>query len=141
MAKGAIPTQNAPVVDERTGQISRQWYSFFQYLFRAATQIAFSELQATPLTKTADFTVGEGETLFINDKAGSTCEVTLPDASLYTGRFLFFVNYKAFTIVSASSNVKPRSGGAVGTAMVSATAGAWGIFVSNGTYWLGIAGS
>ena len=40
-----------------------------------------------PVTKTADFTVADNETWLINNKSGSTCTVTLPSASAYSGRY------------------------------------------------------
>jgi hypothetical protein len=89
-----------------------------------------------PITKTANFTVANGETWFINNKTGSTCTVTLPTASLWTGRYLTFQNYQAQTLVSASSNVVPQAGGAAGTAILLAVAGNWATMVSDGTNWV-----
>ena len=89
-----------------------------------------------PVTKTADFTVAAGETWLINNKSGSTCIVTLPSASTNTGRTLHFQNYQAQTLVSASSNVVPLAGGAAGTAILAAVAGANATLVSNGTSWI-----
>ena len=89
-----------------------------------------------PVTKTADFTVAAGETWLINNKSGSTCTVTLPSASTNTGRTLHFQNYQAQTLVSASSNVVPLAGGAAGTAILAAVAGANATLVSNGTSWI-----
>ena len=89
-----------------------------------------------PVTKTADFTVAAGETWLINNKSGSTCTVTLPSASTNTGRTLHFQNYQAQTLVSASSNVVPLAGGAAGTAILAAVAGANATLVSDGTSWI-----
>ncbi len=89
-----------------------------------------------PVTKTADFTVAAGETWIINNKSGSTCTVTLPTASTNSGRVLNFQNYQAQTLVSASSNVVPLSGGAATTAILQAVAGANATLVSNGTNWI-----
>jgi hypothetical protein len=44
-------------------------------------------------------------------------------------------------LTSASSNVVPLAGGAAGTAILSATAGAWATLVSDGTNWIVMAGS
>ena len=49
---------------------------------------------------------------------------------------LKFLNYQAFTVVSASSNVVPLTGGAAGTAILAATAGKWCTLVSDGTNWI-----
>jgi hypothetical protein len=89
-----------------------------------------------PVTKTANFTVAAGETWLINNKASSTCTVTLPSASTNTGRVLHFQNYQAYTVVSASSNVVPLVGGSAGTAILAAVAGDTCTLVSDGSNWL-----
>lgn len=89
-----------------------------------------------PVTKTADFAVAAGETWLINNKAGSTCTVTLPAAASNTGRVLTFQNYQAQLLVSASSNVVPLGGGAAGTAILAAVSGNWATMVSDGTNWI-----
>jgi len=89
-----------------------------------------------PVTKTADFTVAVNETWLINNKSGSTCTVTLPTASSYTGRVLSFQNYQAQFLVSASSNVVPLAGGAAGTAILENVAGNWATLVSDGSNWV-----
>lgn len=94
-----------------------------------------------PVTKTADFTLAATENWVINNKSGSGCVVTLPTASSYTGREVTFKNTQAQTLTSASSNVVPVAGGAAGTAILSATAGAWATLVSDGTNWIVMAGS
>lgn len=89
-----------------------------------------------PVTKTADFTVAASETWIINNKSGSTCTVTLPTASSYTGRVLTFQNYQNQFLVSASSNVVPLGGGSAGTAILDDVAGNWATLVSDGTNWV-----
>lgn len=89
-----------------------------------------------PVTKTANFTVANGETWLINNKSGSSCTVTLPSASSNTGRVLHFQNYQAQTLVSASSNVVPLAGGSATTAILEAVAGANATLVSDGTNWV-----
>jgi len=105
----------------------------------AAANIDYVGITA-PVTKTADFTVADGESYLINNKTGSTCTATLPTASSWSGRALTFTNYQAQTLVSASSNVVPRAGGAAATAILAATAGVWTTLVSDGTNWLEVAG-
>jgi hypothetical protein len=102
----------------------------------AAVYAAIANVNTAPVTKTADFTVGLGETWIINNKSGSTCTVTLPTASSYIGRALTFQNYQAQLLVSASSNVVPLGGGAAGTAILNAVAGNWATLVSDGTNWV-----
>jgi len=91
---------------------------------------------SAPVTKTADFTVAATELWLINNKSGSTCTVTLPTPSTNTGRVLYFQNYQAQTLVSASSNVVPLAGGAAGTSILLASSGDSATLVSDGTNWL-----
>jgi hypothetical protein len=102
----------------------------------AAVYAAIANVNTAPVTKTADFTVGLGETWIINNKSGSTCTVTLPTASSYIGRALTFQNYQNELLVSASSNVVPLGGGAAGTAILTDVAGNWATLVSDGTNWV-----
>jgi hypothetical protein len=88
--------------------------------------------RGTPVTKTADFTLAATETHIINNKA-SGCVGTLSGG--WAGRELFVNNEQAQTLTSASSNVVPKAGGAAGTAVLPATAGAWAFLVHNGTNW------
>lgn len=87
-------------------------------------------------TKTADFTVADTDGWLINDKSGSTCTVTLPDATLWPGRVLTFKNLQLQTVVSASSNVVPIGSATPGTAILPLVVGAWATLVSDGTNWV-----
>ena len=89
-----------------------------------------------PVTKTADFSVASTDTWLINNKTGSTCTVTLPSPSANTGRVLYFINYQNQLLVSASSNVVSRAGGAASTAILDNVAGNWATIVSDGTNWV-----
>jgi hypothetical protein len=91
---------------------------------------------AAPVTKTADFTVANGDIWYINNKSGSTCTVTLPAASSWTGRSLTFKNMQAQTLVSASSNVVPIDSTIAGTAILLGVIGNWATMVSDGTNWV-----
>ena len=91
---------------------------------------------SAPVTKTADFTVAATEVWLINNKSGSTCTATLPAAASWSGRVLRFQNYQAQTLVSASSNVVPLTGGAAGTSILLASSGDSATLVSDGTNWL-----
>ena len=91
---------------------------------------------AAPVTQTANFSVGATDVWTINNKSGSSCTVTLPTASSNSGRVLYFQNYQAQTLVSASSNVVPIGGGAAGTSILLASAGDQATLVSNGTNWI-----
>lgn len=89
-----------------------------------------------PTLKTADFTVTDNELWLINNKSGSTCTVTLPTASAWSGRTVTFQNYQAQLLISASANVVPQSGGAAQTGILLNIAGNWATLVSNGTNWV-----
>ena len=91
---------------------------------------------SAPVTKTADFSVAASDLWLINNKSGSTCTVTLPTASSYSGRILHFQNYQVQALVSASSNVVPIAGGAAGTSILVASSGDQATLVSDGTNWL-----
>ena len=91
---------------------------------------------AAPVTKTADFTLGANESWVINNKSGSTCTVTLPAASSYTGRQVTFKNMQAQFLVSASANVVPIDSTSAGTAILLGVVGNWATIVSDGTNWI-----
>ena len=94
-----------------------------------------------PVTKTADFTLADTETVVINNKSGSACVATLPSAALNAGRMLLMKTTQAQALNSASSNVVPKAGGAAGTAIATGTAGNWALLVSDGTNWVIMAGT
>lgn len=98
----------------------------------------FNNKQTTsaPVTYTANFSVAATDAWVINNKSGSSCTVTLPTASSYSGRVLHFQNYQAQTLISASSNVVPLAGGAAGTSILLASAGDSATLVSDGSNWL-----
>jgi len=102
----------------------------------AAITAAISAASSAPVTKTADFTVADNETWIINNKSGSTCTVTLPTASAWSGRYITFKNLQAQTLVSASSNVLLIDSAAAGTAILLAVVGNWATMVSDGTNWV-----
>lgn len=106
----------------------------------ASVSIKKSLARGAPVTKSADFSLGDAENWLIVTK-GSSCVVTLPAASAYTGREVTIKTTVAFTTVSASSNVVPLAGGAAGTAILAATAGKWATLVSDGTNWVIMAGN
>ena len=91
---------------------------------------------SAPVTKTADFSLAATENWVINNKSGSTCTVTLPAASSWTGRSVVFKNMQAQTLVSASSNVVPIDSTSAGTAILLGVVGNWATLVSDGTNWI-----
>jgi hypothetical protein len=91
--------------------------------------------RGAPVTKTTDFTVAATENwLIMNGTA--TITITLPTASSFTGRELMIKNIAAYTVISASSNVKPIDTNTAATAILPATAGSWCTLVSDGTNWV-----
>jgi hypothetical protein len=96
--------------------------------------------RGAPVTKTGDFTLADTENWLIVNK-GSSCTVTLPAASSWTGREFTIKVITAHAVVSASSNIIPRIGGAAATAILPATDGAWATLVSNGSNWEIMCGS
>lgn len=113
-----------------------QYDSVLGYWKNVSASSVIAGTTTAPITKTANFTVAAGEKWLINNKSGSSCTVTLPTASSNTGRELYFQNYQAQTLISASSNVVPLVGGSAGTAILEAVAGDTCVLVSNGTNWL-----
>jgi len=96
--------------------------------------------RGAPVTKTGDFTLADTENWLIVNK-GSSCTVTLPSASSWTGREFTIKVITAHTVVSASSNIVPRNSATAGTAILAAAAGNWATLVSNGTAWVIMCGS
>lgn len=113
-----------------------QYDSTLQYWKNVTAGAVIAGATGAPVTKTANFSVANGETWLINNKSGSTCTVTLPSAATNTGRTLHFQNYQAQLLVSASSNVVPLVGGAATTAILEAVAGDTATLVSDGTNWI-----
>ena len=95
-----------------------------------------SAITGAPITKTSNFTVAPGETWFINNKTGSTCVVTLPVASAFTGREIKIKNLQTQLVNSASSNVVPIDSITAGTAILLPVIGNWATLVSDGTNWV-----
>lgn len=90
-----------------------------------------------PATKTAAFTVADTDRFLVVNGAAANVAVTLPAAASNSGRELTLKNLSAtYTVISASSNVKPVGSNTAGTAILAATAGAWATLVSDGSYWL-----
>lgn len=93
-----------------------------------------------PVTKTSAFTVGSNENEIICNGSASIT-VTLPTASAWVGRKIRIKTRAAYTVISASSNVKPLDSDTAGTAILAATAGKWAELVSDGANWIAMAGN
>lgn len=90
---------------------------------------------AAPTIKTAAYTVADSDSSLIFN-GGAQITVTLPSASLWSGRVLWVKTIAAFAVISASSNVKPVNSNTAGTAILAGTAGTWAMLVSDGTNWV-----
>lgn len=86
------------------------------------------------------YTVGSTDTHLIFN-AAATCTVTLPSAGSNAGRVMWLKTIAAFTVVSASSNVKPVGSNTAGTAILGASAGSWAHLVSDGSNWVVMGGA
>jgi hypothetical protein len=106
----------------------------------AAKATALYNFGVAPNTQTANYTVVDGDQWLIFNGSGSIT-VTLPTAAAYTGRYIAMKTIAAFTVISASSNVVPRTSATVGTAILAAAAGSWAVLISDGTNWVIIAGA
>jgi len=91
-----------------------------------------------PVTKTASFTLGDSENYVVANGSAANVTVTLPSGSGYIGRTITIKNISAsYTVISASSNVKPLTTATAGTAILAATAGKWATLVcEDGTNWV-----
>jgi len=91
-----------------------------------------------PVTKTASFSLGDSDNYVVCNGSAANVSVTLPSGSDYIGRTVTLKNLSAtYTVISASSNVKPLTTGTAGTAILAATAGKWATLVcEDGTNWV-----
>lgn len=134
---GIIPTNGQLLIGNGTGYtLNTLTAGTGIVITNGSGTISVASTSTAPVTKTANFTVAATDSWIINNKAGSTCIVTLPTPTSYSGRELNFQNYQAQALVSASSNVVPRGGGAAGTSILLNVAGNWATLVSDGTNWI-----
>jgi hypothetical protein len=183
-----ITAPRVPLIDSRSGLMSREWYRFFYNIYvltgdgtgvtavinggtgissylvgdilYANTTTSLAKLHpgsvgqvlttnganaapswatatgTAPVTKTANFTLADTESWIINNKSGSTCTVTLPAPSAYTGRQVVFKNMQPQLLVSASSNVVPIDSTSAGTAILLDVVGNSATMVSDGSNWI-----
>lgn len=108
--------------------------------YRQPAEYLGANIRNKPVTKTAAFTVAANENEIICNGSASI-NVTLPDATTQPGRKIRIKTLAAFTVVSASSNVKPLDTDTAGTAILAATAGKWAELVSDGASWVIMAGN
>jgi hypothetical protein len=85
--------------------------------------------------KTTNYTVLPDDSSLVFNGSG-TITLTLPAPGSNPGRWLYLKTIAAFTVVSASSNVKPITSNSAGTAILPATSGAWASLQSEGSSWV-----
>jgi hypothetical protein len=91
---------------------------------------------STVLTKTANYTITNGDTWIINNKSGSAMTLTFPAAASWTGRYITVKNLQTQSVNSASSNIVPIDSTTAGTAILLPVIGNWATMVSDGTSWV-----
>lgn len=107
--------------------------------FDTAADALISAVFGSPRTiETATYTQAAGDNYLIANYAG-TVTLTLLNPVNYFGSF-YVKTITANAVISASSNVVPLGGSTNGTAIVAATAGKWIKLVSDGKYWIAMAG-
>ncbi|MBP9229472.1 MAG: hypothetical protein KBF41_15485 [Azonexus sp.] len=89
----------------------------------------------SPVIKTSAFTWGDTED-FVVVNGSASVTATLPDVTKFPGRTINLKTIAAFTVISASSNVKPIDTNTAGTAILAATAGKWATLVCDGSHWI-----
>lgn len=95
--------------------------------------VAASYFSSVPTVISASsYTVATTDSSVVNSGA-TTLTITLPPASATTGRLLDVRTITAATVVSASANIVPITGGAAGTAILAATQGKWVTLQSTGS--------
>jgi len=108
-----------------------------------ATGSVFGQVLRTSIPATitaATYSVLQTDTSIIANRAG-TVTLTLEAAANVPGKIIVVRTIQAQTVVSASSNVVPRAGGAAGTPILAAAAGNWALLQSDGTNWQNMAGT
>ena len=106
-----------------------------------ASNFTLNTVKSTaPVIKTASFTLGDTENFVICNGSAANVAITFPSAAANAGRVVTVKNLSGtYTVISASSNVKPLNSGTAGTAILAASAGAWAILVCDGTDWVEMA--
>lgn len=101
-----------------------------------STNITMDRRQSSIATATnTTYTVLDQDEQIVVNRAG-TVTITLPTASVWTGRVLRIKTLQSQLVVSASSNVVPLSGGAATTGILPASAGAFASLRSDGSNWV-----
>ena len=103
----------------------------------AKLQVNGSFATAAPITITTNYTVAATAYYIISNNVGGTT-LTLPAVATSAGRILKVQTRTAQTVISATSNVTQKAGGATG-AILPGTIGAWAELVCDGSTWVIVA--
>lgn len=120
------------------GENMTSGYSVDQYRIDGTSQgvaLDRSKSKITTYSSGGSYAVLPQDRYVIINRAASVT-VTLPSAASNRGRELTIKTVQAFAVVSATANVVPIGGGAVGTAILPATVGSWALLVSDGADWV-----
>lgn len=104
----------------------------------AKLQVNGSFAIAAPVTVTTDYVVAATAYYIISNRAASNT-LTLPAVATNSGRILRVQTRTAQTVVSATSNVTQKGGGAATNAILPAAIGAWAELVCDGSTWIIVA--
>lgn len=104
----------------------------------AKLQVNGSFAIAAPVTVTTDYVVAATAYYIISNRAASNT-LTLPAVATNSGRILKVQTRTAQTVVSATSNVTQKGGGAATNAILPAAIGAWAELVCDGSTWIIVA--
>jgi len=80
-------------------------------------------------------------TTWLKLENNSTITLTLPNAATYPGKELHIKNAGTGAVNSLSSNIEPLNSTTIGTAILASGGGKWATLVSDGTYWVIMAGN
>jgi hypothetical protein len=113
-------------------------FNVFDSSFNNISELGLWSFQSfgrgVPVTKTADFSVQPGENWIIVNRSATTT-VTLPTASLWTGRELMFKTVQNQLVISNANDVVQLDGSGPSNSILPNIAGRWVTLVSNGTNW------
>ena len=80
-------------------------------------------------------------TTWLKLENNSTITLTLPNAATYPGKELHIKNAGTGAVNSLSSNIESLNSTTIGTAILASGGGKWATLVSDGTYWVIMAGN
>jgi hypothetical protein len=98
-------------------------------------------LERTYSNSTSTSLIVSVNTTWLKLENNSTITLTLPNAATYPGKELHIKNAGTGAVNSLSSNIEPLNSTTIGTAILASGGGKWATLVSDGTYWVIMAGN